>query len=183
MRRHGPKPFLDDPDEGLSPSTSHPAFVAVAPPWCFDEGDPSAPFGSDDGHDTLRDLEEWYASGGGDEHAPGRVAALVEDWGLVPEEVWDRDAAGVRAWLDADDAHIRFLHGEVSARLAGALGQFKIAGHVHPALRSWAEQALAMAGLLEEWERGTFGLDPDPAPGERRAALASVLASAPQPGA
>lgn len=176
-----PQIFLDDREEGLSTETSHPAFVAVAPEWFYDQGDPRTPFGGDDGHDTLRDLEQWYATGGDDDHAPGRVAALLGDWDLVPEEVWGRDSVGVTAWLDQDESHVRYLHGEVNARIAGALGQFKIIGWIHPALRSWAEEALAMAGLLEAWERNAFNVEPDESARRRRALMAEILAAAPEP--
>jgi len=176
-----PQVYLDVREDGLAAETSHPAFVAVAPEWFYDQGDPRTPFGNDDGYDALRDLEEWYGSGGDDEHAPGRVAALLEDWGLVPEAVWDRDSAGVRTWLEQDESHVRFMHGEVNARIAGALGQFKIIGWIHPALRFWAEQGLAMAGLLNEWETRTFGVEPDDVGRDRRAVVANILEVAPEP--
>ncbi|WP_158645636.1 hypothetical protein [Stackebrandtia albiflava] len=52
-------PHLDDVEgAGLSPTTSHPAYVAAVPDWFWDSGDWRAPFGNDDGNDTLRHLEK-----------------------------------------------------------------------------------------------------------------------------
>ncbi len=182
MAREKYVPHLDDPDgEGLSPSTSHPAYVAAAPDWFWSEDDWRAPFGSDDGHDALRTLEEHYANGGSDGHAPGCVANLIAEWGLVPEEVWESSQQQIVAWLDADESHVRFLHGEINAYIAAACGQFKVSGWIHPALRFWAERAMMLLEhVLEPWERSAFGAEPGRYD-ERLAATRSVIAAAPEP--
>lgn len=126
MRTPAHTPHLDDLEVGLSPTTSHPAYVAVAPDWFWDDADPRAPFGSDDGNDTLRILEEHYREGGSDVHAAGAIANLIEDWDLVPASIWESLQDEIVGWLDADSNNIRFIHGEIDAYIAGALGQFKI---------------------------------------------------------
>lgn len=116
MARSKHTPHLDSDQDGLSPATSHPDYVAVAPEWFWSTDDPRAPFGSDDGHDTLSTLQEHFIQGGGDEHVPGCIANLIVDWALVPEQLWDSSAEEITAWLDADENHARFLHGEIDDR-------------------------------------------------------------------
>lgn len=181
MSRAKHVPYLDTAEEGLSPDTSHPAYVAAAPDWFWSGGDPRAPFGSDDGHDTLSTLREHFVRGGTDQHVPGCVADLVAGWALVPEPVWDSSAEEVTAWLDADGSHVRFLHGEIDAYIAAACGQFKTSGWIHPALRFWAERAMTLLEhVLDPWEQKAFGIRPG-SYDEKVAATRAVIAAAPEP--
>lgn len=176
-----PARYLDGLD-GLARATSHPAYVAVAPDWFWDAADPRAPFGSDDGHDTLRHLEEHFFDGGADAEAPAALVALLDDWALVPVELWDGPPGAVVAWLDADEPHVRFLHGEIDAYVAAALAHAKVTGGVHPRLRVWAERACALLEtVVDPWEQRASGV----APGryaERLAAVRAVLAAVPDLG-
>lgn len=181
MARQKYTPYLDDPDQGLSPETSHPAYVAAAPEWFWSEDDSRAPFGSDDGHDTLSTVQEHFTQGGGDEHVPGCVANLIADWGLVPEQIWDSSAQEITAWLDADESHVRFLHGEINAYIAAACAQFKISGWIHPALRFWAERAMMLLEhVLDPWEQKTFATQAGRYD-EKIGAARAVIAAAPEP--
>lgn len=174
-------PYLDNVQAGLSAQTSHPDYVAVAPDWFWDEGDPRAPFGSDDGHDMLRTLEGHFFQGGGDEHIPGCAANLIVEWALLPEHIWDSSADEIREWLDADENHIRFLHGEIDAYIAAACGQFKISGWIHPALRFWAERAMMLLEhVVDDWEQQTFNSAPG-AYADKLSASRAVIAAAPAP--
>lgn len=173
--------YLDDPDEGLSPTTSHPAYVAAAPEWFWSESDDPAPFGSDDGNDTLRAMEEHIADGLGDEHLPGCLADLIADWDLVPEDLWESNAEDIAAWLDSEQVHVRYLQGEIDAYIAGALAQFKISGWIHPLLRFWAERALILLEhVLAPWEAAAHETAPD-AYTARLHDTRSVLEAAPEP--
>ena len=173
-----PSRFLDGLD-GLARATSHPAYAAAVPDWFWDAGDPRAPFGSDDGHDTLRHLEELFFDGGADEDAPAALVALLDDWALVPEDLWDGPTEALVAWLDADEPHVRFLHGEIDAYVAAALAHFKIAGGVHPQLRAWAERACAaLETVVGPWEERAYGAQPGRYD-ERVAAVRTALAAAP----
>jgi uncharacterized protein YfeS len=181
MARSKHTPHLDSDQDGLSPATSHPDYVAVAPEWFWSTDDPRAPFGSDDGHDTLSTLQEHFIQGGGDEHVPGCIANLIGDWALVPEQVWDSSAEEITAWLDADENHVRFLHGEIDVYIAAACGQFKISGWIHPALRFWAERALMLLEhVLDPWEQQTFPTDPDFYQ-DKLAGTRMVIQAAPEP--
>lgn len=181
MARTNRIPYLDTDEEGLSPATSHPDYVAAAPAWFWSDIDPNAPFGSDDGNDTLRTLEEHFRQGGGDEHVPGCIATLIVEWALVPEEIWDSSAEEITAWLDADGNHVRFLHGEIDAYIAAACGQFKTSGWIHPSLRFWAVRALMLLEhVLHPWEEKAFGAEPG-AYDTKLAASRAVIAAAPEP--
>lgn len=181
MPSQGTTPYLDSGDDGPSPQTSHPDFVAVAPEWFWEPMNPDSPFGSDDAYDTLSTLQEHFADGGGDEHVPGCVASLIVDWGYVPEQIWESSADEITAWLDADDSNVRFLHGEIDAYIAVACGQFKISGWIHPALRFWAERAMMLLEhVLTPWEQRVFGLAPDEY-AEKLRATRQVIDAAPEP--
>lgn len=181
MARSTRVPYLDRADDGLSPSTSHPGYVAAAPAWFWSEDDPRAPFGSDAGHDMLSALHEHFGRGGSDAHVPGCVATVIADGELVPERIWDSSADEIGAWLDADEHHRGYLHSEIDLYVAAACGQFKISGWIHPALRFWAERALMLLEhVLLPWEQSTLGLAAD-RHDPRLAAVRAVIHAAPEP--
>lgn len=181
MARPRHVPYIDNIQSGTSPETSHPDYVAVAPEWFWNEGDPRAPFSSDDGHDTLQVLQGHFIKGGMDEHIPGCIAELIVDWDLVPEHIWDSSQEEITAWLNADANHVAFLHSEVDAYIAAACGQFKTSGWIHPALRFWAERAMMLLEhVLAPWEQTAFGTEPGSYE-EKLAATRAVIAAAPEP--
>ncbi|GAA4905825.1 hypothetical protein LX16_3455 [Stackebrandtia albiflava] len=105
----------------------------------------------------------------------------MAEWALVPEHLWESSQDDIVAWLDADASHIRFIRAEVDAYIAGACGQFKISGWIHPALRFWAERAMMLLEhVLDEWEQRTFAVEPGRY-AERLAATRAVIAAAPEP--
>lgn len=125
------KHYFDHEDEGLSPETSHPNFVTLAPAMFYDPGDEFAPFGSDDGHDTLRGLEEWFSKHGSTAVATDYLEALLTSWALkIPARVWCLDAPKLIAWLGKTEMNEVFLASEARARLATTLGELKITGSI-----------------------------------------------------
>lgn len=181
MARSKHVPYLDNAETGLSPKSSHPDYVAVASDWFWSEDDPRAPFGSDEGHDTLSALRAHFTEGGGDEHIPGCIASLVVDWALVPEHVWESSQEEIVAWLNTNENHSRFLHGEINVYIAAACGQFKTSGWIHPALRFWAERAMMLLEhVLDPWEQETHSAEPG-AYDEKLAATRRVIEAAPEP--
>ncbi|MFF2276659.1 hypothetical protein [Agromyces sp. NPDC058126] len=140
---------LDDPDEGLSPVTSHARFTELAPPEFFDEGDDFAPFGSDDGHDTLRGLEDFYREHGPNADAADFLTALLREWEFdVPHDISDARAEHLVAWLAEDEMNEVFLTSESRARVAAALGELKITGAVSPALGDEARRGLRALEIM-----------------------------------
>ncbi|MHA7619654.1 hypothetical protein ACX12M_14140 [Cellulosimicrobium cellulans] len=173
--------FLDDPDEGLSPATSHPAFVSLAPEPFYDEGEDLAPFGNDSGHDALRDLEEWYAADGRDDALPAFVDGLLAAWDLgVPEDVWASGRQGVADRLRGGDVDEAALAAEARAQIAIVLGQLKIRGGLIPHARALGVAVLDVLAALNDHARvvspGWRHADADAA---ATAAMAAVVRAAP----
>lgn len=99
----------------------------------------------------------------------------------MPASIWESLQDEIVGWLDADSNNIRFIHGEIDAYIAGALGQFKISGWIHPALRFWAERALLLLEhVIDPWAQQAFGV----APGnyaDKLTATRAVIEAAPNP--
>lgn len=148
--------YFDDPEEGLSRSSSHPAFVRVAPEdFYYDCADDFSPFGSDDGNDTLAALQDWYQ-----EHTDERPLVMdflrehLDDWDLpVPEDLLMRDEAARAQWLAEDTMHDRYLLSVCRATVAMAFGQLKITGAIDDDVRQQAMQALACQQWLNQLAR------------------------------
>ncbi len=137
--------YFDDEDEGLARETSHPGFVALAADdFYYDVTDDFSPFGSDDGHDALSALQQWYRRNKSGRGIVRFMNGFLADWGLdVP---WDRIRSDLDArteWLDEDGLHERFFQGECRAIVATAFGQLKIAGRIDAQLLGLAKAALA----------------------------------------
>ena len=143
-----PTLYFDDPEEGLDRATSHPAFVQLAQDdFYYDQADDFSPFGSDDGHDTLRDLEDWFRDGG----QTGQVMLFLQqhlaNWDLpVPADMLTQSDATKTAWLAKNDMNETKLASVCKARVATAFGQIKISGRVDAAVRE--QGLLALDNLL-----------------------------------
>ncbi|WP_137937921.1 MolR family transcriptional regulator [Chitinivorax sp. B] len=124
--------YFDDPDEGLSRTTSHPRFVAVATDdFYYDATDDFSPFGNDDGFDALSGLEDWYRDYGARANVPVYLDQLITSWGLgVPAELIHAAVSDIASWLGQKEIHLTYLKSECGARLATAFGQMKIAGKI-----------------------------------------------------
>ena len=139
-----------DDGNGLSPATSHPAFVAVAPTSFYEEADEFAPFGNDGGHDMLGALESWYLTGATDDDVPTFLVDTLADYG-VPDGLWAAESSAARAWaVVADDT---FVRATAQAAVAVAVGQFKIRGHVTSAVRRTGWQAVTLQRVFLEQAR------------------------------
>jgi uncharacterized protein YfeS len=127
-----PSYYFDDPDDGLSRETSHPRFVELAPEdFYYDGCDDFSPFGNDDGHDTLSDLQDWYRASPKNTKTKRFLKKLLTGWGLnVPENMIREDSATVERWLSQARMHETYLQAECRAREATAFGQLKITGQV-----------------------------------------------------
>lgn len=125
--------YLDDPNEGIRPGTSHPRFVALAPESFYSEGDDFAPFGSDDGHDALRDLEAWYESYGPDADVELFLRDLLAGWGYnIPEHIVTASDVEILAWIAEDDMNEVYLTSVARGRISTVLGMLKVIGRVTP---------------------------------------------------
>lgn len=143
---------LDIYARGLSPESSHPAYVAVAPESFYSETDEYAPFGNDNGHDILGALEDWYLDGGRDDDVPRFLAGALAGYGYdVPPGLWSADSDDARAWAEAVPEDLDYVVDSVAQTAVGvAIGVFKIRGHVTPAVRRAGWQAVTLQRTMLE---------------------------------
>lgn len=145
--------YFDDEKIGLHPLTSHPRFREhFTADFYYDCSDYEAPFGSDDGNDTLYHLCEYIKK--------MRDAGLMEfprqqqeqDWGLEWFEPIMPSEADVKAILDR--ANIgklpvsRYLLSCDHVIVASAFGQIKVMGRIFDRLREMALCSLKRIALL-----------------------------------
>lgn len=143
--------YIDDADDGLSPDTSHPRFVELAPASFYDEGDSFAPFGNDDGNDTLRSLEEWFSDAGAEEDPISFLRDLLEEWGMgVPADVPESTPEELRVWAGEDAMNEAYAAAEARARIATALGALKIVGRVSSSVLAEGERGARVLRLFAE---------------------------------
>ncbi|MGR4009732.1 hypothetical protein [Leucobacter sp. 1207-22] len=136
--------YIDDMDgDGTSPNTSHPRFVAVAPDWFYEEMYDFAPFGSDDGSDALRGLEDWFSAHGAGADPEEYLAHALADSGFeIPEGLADGPEQELLAWARADGMNESALLFAACTRVATALGQMKITGNLGPQMLREGRQGL-----------------------------------------
>jgi len=141
---------VDDMDgEGTSPNTSHPRFVAVAPDWFYEEMYDFAPFGSDDGSDSLRGLEDWLTEHGADADPSGYLAQTLAESGFeIPDGLTDAPEQELLAWARADRMNESALMFEACTRVAAALGQVKVTGDLSPTILAEGRRGLRVWRLL-----------------------------------
>ena len=142
--------YIDDMDgEGTSPNTSHPRFVAVAPDWFYEEMYDFAPFGSDDGSDALRGLEDWlYEHGSTADPLDYLIQSIAESGFSIPEGLTDAPDEELLVWARADDMNESALLFEACTRVATALGQVKITGRLSPGVLAEGRRGLRVWQLL-----------------------------------
>ncbi|MEB4613128.1 hypothetical protein [Leucobacter sp. M11] len=136
--------YVDDMDgEGTSPITSHPRFVAVAPDWFYEEMYDFAPFGSDDGSDALRGLEDWLTERGAAADPGGFLTQTLAESGFeIPVGLSDAPEQDQLAWARADAMNEQALMFEACTRVAAALGQVKITGTLSPTVLAEGRRGL-----------------------------------------
>ncbi|PQZ92790.1 hypothetical protein CQ018_09905 [Arthrobacter sp. MYb227] len=149
------KHYFDDADEALSPETSRPNFVKLAPVFSMTPETSLHPL-SDDGHDTLRGLEEWFSEHGGTAVATDYLEALLTGWApKIPARAWGLDAPKLIAWHSKSEMNEVFLASEARTRLATALGELKITGSISPAGLAEGRKGLNALRPVPQIPRGT----------------------------
>lgn len=145
--------YFDDEEIGLHPLTSHPHFRKhFTADFYYDCSDDEAPFGSDDGNDTLHLLCEYIRK--------MRDADLMyfprqlqeQDWGLEWFEPTAPTEAEVKALLGREDIGklpaSRHLLACDHVIVASAFGQIKVMGRVFDRLREMALCSLRRMALV-----------------------------------
>src|SRR4051794_5280264 len=75
--------YIDDPDIGPDPTTSHPHFNKImSKEFYLDCTDDFSPFGNDDGADTLYKLEDWYQETEGNADILEFMFDLIDGFGF-----------------------------------------------------------------------------------------------------
>ena len=153
-----PALYFDDPEEGLDRATSHPAFMQLAPEdFYYDQADDFSPFGSDDGHDTLSALQDWYREGAHPSAtAMDFLQGLLASWDFpIPADMLTQSDAAKTQWL-AQGMNDSWLGSVCRARVATAFGQIKISGRVDAAVREQGLLALDNLLFLNERARRVY---------------------------
>ncbi len=144
--------YFDTEDLGPHRSTSHPVFQQYfADDLYYDCGDEEAPFGSDEGNDTLWELQERLRKQQPVDFADFPRQLLEEEWRLTYlPPISGQTSEQLMALADQDfnglPGDVELLN-TIQVILATAFGQLKITGQLDEAL-----QALAFLAL-DRWEK------------------------------
>jgi uncharacterized protein YfeS len=139
--------YIDDDEIGLHPLTSHPRFRAhFTDDLYYDCVDEEAPFGSDEGSDTLASVEEAIRKGKTLDFA-AFPKKLIEEWSMthIPQDDLSREAVERLAREDADN----LLQSDM-VTYAVAFAQIKITGRVDAGLKSMARNAMRRMEITAE---------------------------------
>ena len=133
--------YFDDEEVGIDRKTSHPNFVeAFSNDFYYDCTYDEAPFGNDNGADTLYELEDYYKNGNYDEKIslfPKRIVMDIWDLDYIEYESFDKKV--IQELLNNNNFSL-FATDQVN--VAVALGEIKITGKIDPELKKMALNAV-----------------------------------------
>lgn len=144
--------YFDDNEIGLHPLTSHPYFREhFTAEFYYDCCDEEAPFGSDEGADTLYIMTEKLRKKPSFAFADFPEYIIEQEWDMryLPVDSLDRDVVG--AALEADEMNLIQSN---MITYAAAFGQVKITGRLDKSLCERAVLALQRQQLvaeIQEW--------------------------------
>lgn len=108
-----------------------------------------APFGSDDGSDALRGLEDWLSEHGADADPLAYLTQTIAESGFsFPDGLIDGPGEVLLAWARADEMNESALLFDACTRVATALGQVKITGKCSPVILAEGRRGLRVWQLL-----------------------------------
>ncbi len=142
--------YINDQEMGLHRLTSHPAFRACFPDdFYYDCNDEEAPFGSDEGSDTLAFLEDAFRANQDLDFAAFPAHLVGNDWGMayIPAIDADVDLQTVRQLLETDELN---LTQSDMVTYATAFAQIKITGKIDAILRQRALNALTRIAIVAQ---------------------------------
>ncbi|EUJ23415.1 hypothetical protein PGRAN_08639 [Listeria grandensis FSL F6-0971] len=142
--------YFDNQEVGPDRKTSHPHFVShFKSDFYLDCSDEEAPFGSEEGADTLAALEAFFqdkaVEGISLSNFPRHI--VEEQWDMTYFPPKDMDEVSL-AKLVADSEEAVWLSDQVV--LATAFGQIKITGYIIPELRDMAHDALGRMKAMND---------------------------------
>ena len=149
MSKENDKLYLDDEETGLSRETSHPNFVEhFTEEFYYDCADDEAPFGNDNGADTLYELEDLFKSG----DYKGKVLSLPKK---IVSDIWDfhylkPDNFSKKKIAELIEKDEYSLIATDQVIIAVALGEIKITGKIEPELKELALNAMKRQKIVFE---------------------------------
>ncbi len=149
MSKEEIKLYLDDEETGLSRETSHPNFTEhFSAEFYYDCADDEAPFGNDNGADTLYELEDLFKSG----EYEGKILALPKK---IISDVWDfhylvPDNFSKKKIAELIEEDEFSLIATDQVIIAVALGEIKITGKIEPKLKELALNAMKRQKIVFE---------------------------------
>lgn len=147
--------YFDDKDWGTHKKTSHPKFTQhFCDDFYYNCADEDAPFGSDEGNDTLYEIEESIRKNKHIDWCSFSQKMVEEYWGMDyihPEEI-DRDS--LKKKLEEDKDYERDVLQSDQVTIAVGFGQIKISGEIDPKIKKHTLLSLERIKLLaqiNEW--------------------------------
>lgn len=138
--------YFDDEEIGLHPKTSHPNFRAhFTDELYFDCGDEEAPFGSDEGSDTLADMQELVRKKGWIDFSLYPQSLIENVWDMKYIPTTDMDESAVKELLAKDEMNL--IQSDM-VTYASAFAQIKITGFVHKELKGRALLAIKRIDII-----------------------------------
>lgn len=144
--------YIDTDEMGLNPKTSHPRFAEhFIEDFYYDCGDEEAPFGSDEGSDTLHEIQEQLRKNANMDFAafPKKLIETIWDMEYIPVETLDQDAV-----LELAKTKEMDIQQSDMVTYATAFGQIKTTGKLDAGLKERALLSLQRYAVIynEEFE-------------------------------
>ena len=140
--------YFDDEEVGLHPLTSHPNYRKhFSDDLYYDCGDEEAPFGSDEGNDTLYHIGEDIRKGKAVDFVSFPQKLVEEYWDMTYLPPDDTSRKSVEALVKSDEMN---LTQSDMVTYAVAFAQIKITGRLNPALKTAALNAMRRMEITAE---------------------------------
>ncbi len=138
--------YFDDEEVGLHPRTSHPNFRKhFVSDIYFDCGDEESPFGSDEGSDTLADMQELVRKKGWFDFSLYPQSLIENVWDMKYIQPTEMGEDAVKKLLDQDEMNL--IQSDM-VTYASAFGQIKITGYVNKELKEKALLAIKRINVI-----------------------------------
>lgn len=138
--------YFDDEEYGLHPLTSHPHFREhFKDELYFSCMDEEAPFGSDEGSDTLGDMQEVVRKKGMIDFASFPQSLIENVWDMKYIPMSDMQEDTIKELLANDEMNL--IQSDM-VTYATAFGQIKICGFVNPELKERAILAIRRLDIV-----------------------------------
>lgn len=138
--------YFDDEEIGLHPKTSHPNFQEhFTDELYFSCGDEEAPFGSDEGSDTLADMQELVRKKGWFDFSLYPQSLIENVWGMKYIPPINMDENAVKELIAKDEMNL--IQSDM-VTYASAFAQIKITGYVNKDLKKRALLAIKRIDII-----------------------------------